>query len=58
LPDLSPLELCWAILKKAVTILMPTTIEQLKEIVTHAWEQIPQRSIDRLCLSFPARLLT
>jgi transposase len=55
-PGLSPIEL-WAILKNPVTFLMPTTIEQLKQIVTHAWGQIPQRSIDRLCLSFPARLL-
>jgi hypothetical protein len=41
---ISPIELCWAIFKKAVTFLVPTTREQLKEIVTHAWEQIP--SID------------
>jgi hypothetical protein len=49
--------LFWVILKKAVTFLMLTTIKQLKEIVTHAWEQNSQRSIDRLCLSLPARLL-
>jgi transposase len=40
-PNLSPIELCWAILKKRVTFLMPTTIKQLKEIMTHAWEQFP-----------------
>jgi hypothetical protein len=56
-PELSPIELCWAVLKKTVTFLMPTTIEQLKEIGAHAWEQIPQRSIYLLCLSFLARLL-
>jgi hypothetical protein len=35
-PDLSLIELCWAILEKAVIFLMPTTTEKLKEIVTHA----------------------
>jgi transposase len=36
LPDLSRIELYWAILKKAVIFLMPTTMEQLKGVVTHA----------------------
>jgi hypothetical protein len=56
-PDLSPIELCWAIVKNTVPLLMPTTIDQLKKIVAHAWKKIPQRSFDRLCMSFPARLL-
>jgi transposase len=55
-PDLSPIELLWAILKHAVAALRPETVAQLKEVLQEAWDTISQEVIDSLCASFPRRL--
>jgi transposase len=55
-PDLNPIELLWAILKRAVRAVNPQTIDVLKRVITEAWARISQRSIDHLCQSFQKRL--
>jgi transposase len=55
-PDLSPIELLWAILKKAIALLKPTTLEELRAALQISWDSIPQITIDRLCQSFRSRL--
>jgi hypothetical protein len=56
-PDLSPIELCWAILKKAVSAENPSTLSSLRDILQDAWAGIQQTSIDKLCMSFKNRLI-
>jgi hypothetical protein len=56
-PDLSPIEILWAILKKMVSRTNPRKIEDLKTSLFAAWSLIPQNTIDRLCQSFEARLV-
>jgi hypothetical protein len=56
-PDLSPIEICWAVLKRMVSLMNPQTIPQLKECLLNAWDAISQTSIDNLCKSFRARLI-
>jgi hypothetical protein len=55
-PDLSPIELLWAILKKLVTLIKPETREELKNVLITAWALIRQSTIDRLCGGFENRL--
>jgi hypothetical protein len=55
-PDLSPIELLWAIMKRIVWKLRATTIPDLKRALQVAWDLIPQSTIDALCLSFQSRL--
>jgi hypothetical protein len=55
-PDLSPIELLWAILKKAVALLNPQNLTELRVALIQAWSKIPQKTINGLCMSFPARL--
>jgi transposase len=55
-PDLSPIELIWAILKKLVRKVKPQTIEELKSSLLAAWAMIPQDMINRLCEGFATRL--
>jgi transposase len=55
-PDLSPIELLWAIMKRIVWKLRATTIPDLKHALQVAWDLIPQSTIDALCLSFHSRL--
>jgi hypothetical protein len=55
-PDLSPIELLWAILKKLVRKVKPEMIEELKSSLLAAWAMIPQDTIDRLCEGFATRL--
>jgi hypothetical protein len=55
-PDLSPIEILWAILKKMVSRTNPRTVEDLETALIAAWSLIPQDTIDRLCRSFEARL--
>jgi hypothetical protein len=55
-PDLSPIELLWAILKKLVRKVKPQTIEELKSSRLASWAMIPQDRIDRLCEGFATRL--
>jgi transposase len=55
-PDLSPIELLWAILKQLIKRIRPDTIEDLKNALIAAWALIPQSSIDKLCEGFENRL--
>jgi hypothetical protein len=55
-PDLSPIELLWAILKKIVSRLNPNTLDDLREHLKYAWASIPMTTINRLCGSFRKRL--
>jgi hypothetical protein len=56
-PDLSPIELCWAILKQGVSVLNPKTLDQLRDVLTKVWTAIPLNSIDQLLRSFRSRLI-
>jgi hypothetical protein len=55
-PDLSPIETCWAVLKRAVFVQKPQTVEELKTALQSAWAGIPQHRLDHLCRSFRSRL--
>jgi hypothetical protein len=56
-PDLSPIELLWAILKHAVAAMEPKSVEELKEVLLQAWETISLETINRLCSGFVRRLM-
>jgi hypothetical protein len=56
-PDLSPIELLWAIVKKIVERLNPETLNELKEYLQFAWASVPLTTINRLCKSFRRRLM-
>jgi hypothetical protein len=56
-PNLSPIQLLWAILKRIVNKFAPQTIEELKTALLESWELIGQRTIDKLCASFRNRLV-
>jgi hypothetical protein len=55
-PDHNPIELLCAILKHSIAALEPTTIAELKEILSRAWDTIPIVIINSLCRSFEPRL--
>jgi hypothetical protein len=55
-PDLSPIEMCWAILKRGVTLRNPQTLDDHRDVLHDVWSGILQASIDRLCRSFQGRL--
>jgi transposase len=55
-PDLSPIELLWAVLKRAVEKARPENIADLKRVILEAWDAISQVTIDKLCATFPDRL--
>ena len=55
-PDLSPIEIIWAIMKKRVDKYKPKNIYQLKEIINYVWHKLDYFTIDCLIDSFPFRL--
>jgi hypothetical protein len=55
-PDLSPIELLWAILKHTVAQLEPKTFDELTQVLGEAWDNISMTVITRLCTSLPQRL--
>lgn len=58
-PDLNPIELLWAIMKKRVAVAQrgkEITKQELIEILHTVWEEISQELIDNLCNSFEGRL--
>lgn len=60
LPDLNPIEHCWAMVKKQLAELelpeRPTTLDTLFEAAQEAWKEIPQGYIDNMIDSMPGRL--
>lgn len=57
-PDLNPIENMWALLNRRVSEAHPRTMEDLQLAVRVAWNAIPQRDVDALCLSFENRVST
>jgi hypothetical protein len=55
-PDLSPIEMLWAIMKRIVWKLKPKTIHDLKTALQAAWDLIRMSTINGLCRGFQARL--
>ena len=55
-PDLSPIEMVWAIIKKKLKGKMFSTRHELYEAVKEQWNAIPCNVIDNLLTSFRARL--
>ena len=57
-PDLSPVEMMWAITKARVDTTGVTTKHDLFERVRQVWDEIPQSFVDNMASSFEARLRT
>jgi hypothetical protein len=55
-PERNPIKLFWAILRHSVAALEPTTIAELKEVRSWAWDTIPIATINSLCNRFEACL--
>ena len=56
-PDLSPIEMCWAIVKaKLAKLPRAKTKDELEEQILSIWDAIPMTTINRLVLSFKRRL--
>ena len=55
-PDLNPIENLWGCIKKAVSLIGPKTIEDLKQVIYDVWNNFSQEKIDDLVLSFFSRL--
>lgn len=56
-PDLSPIEIIWAIMKRRVDKFKPQNLEQLVSIVQFVWDNISYHTINALIDSFPQRIL-
>ena len=57
-PDLSVIEICWAILKSKIDMSSVKTADDLYHAAVIAWNTIPQETINLLIDSFDARLLS
>ena len=55
-PDLSVIEICWAILKAKINVTSIKTADELFQAAVQAWNAIPQESINAMIDSFDARL--
>lgn len=55
-PDLSPIEMIWAIMKRRVDKYRPQNTQQLIAHVQYVWNNISYSTINRLIDSFPIRL--
>ena len=60
-PDLSPIEMIWAIIKLRISNYppekRPKNAEELRNPVNYEWNQIDTDTVNRLVLSFRKRLL-
>jgi hypothetical protein len=54
-PDLSPIEMMWAIVKRRLRGRRFRNADELFAAIKAEWEAIPQATIDNLCSSFKAR---
>ena len=55
-PDLNPIENIWAILKKKVARILPSSKSDLDAIILEEWDQIPIEIVQNLIDSMPRRL--
>lgn len=55
-PDLSPIELVWALLQRRVSKRYPHTQEEIERMIVEEWDKITQSEIDEICGSFRERL--
>ncbi len=55
-PDLSPIEIIWAIMKRRIEKYKPTNLQQLMQVISYVWNQLDYFTIDCLVDSFPIRL--
>jgi hypothetical protein len=51
-PDLWPIEVLWAILKKLVRRMNLQTLQEQKSVLLSTWNLIPQDTIDKLLRAF------
>ena len=57
-PDLSPIEVIWAIMKRRIEKHKPRTLDELVEIIKYVWEiNLTYATINLLMNSFPLKLL-
>lgn len=56
-PDLNPIEHLWNIMFRSIRRrqVAPQTAQQLRDALTHIWEEMPQDTIRRLIRSMPRR---
>ena len=58
-PDLSPIEMIWAIIKRRISYSerpFPTSLNELENRIQEEWDNLDQRMINSLVLSFQERL--
>jgi len=55
-PDLNPIENLWGCMKKAVSIIKPVSIDDLRGVIKQVWDNYPMNSINNLVKSFLQRL--
>lgn len=55
-PDLSPIEIVWAIMGKRVEKFRPKTVYDLKVVIQYVWDNLSFHTINSLIDSFPRRL--
>jgi hypothetical protein len=55
-PDLNPIENLWAIIKRRISEIGATTIEELERIINDVWYSLPADLLENLVASMPARL--
>ncbi|KAH0785246.1 transposable element tc3 transposase [Histomonas meleagridis] len=51
-PDLNPIELLWAIMKRIVAEQMPSTVEELKKLLEKTWNELDMELINKLCSGY------
>lgn len=55
-PDLSPVEIIWAIMKRRIEKYKQSNLQQLMQVINYVWNQLDYFTIDCLIDSFPKRL--
>ncbi len=58
IPDLSPIESIWRIIKQKICQRRPQTLQQLETYIGQEWNQIPTPKLKKLITSMPRRLQT
>jgi hypothetical protein len=55
-PDLNPIEMVWAIMKRRVRKEKPQTKEELQKVITDVWNELDQDLLDHMVASFNKRV--